>query len=159
MKVFSHNTEGGLFTDIADALSKNPDNPEKDLFSILNKLEDYRNQEGHFHFKLCYPELQGVNGGNCNEWTQSSNPVSQGTVSKFRPISIEFPKDGLERSWGGLGRSNWDETNALLDDTGTDSKWWSAIGAMKYHGNGTTFPGPFPNYVTRVELFIAIGNG
>ena len=94
LKVFSHDTAGGLFTDISDAMSKNPDNPEADLFSILDKLEDYRKPVGHFHFKLCYPELQGVNGGHCNEWKQSSNPVSQGTVSQFRPISIEFEKDG-----------------------------------------------------------------
>ena len=150
-----------MFTDITDALSKNPDNPEADLFSILNKLNHYRNPEGHFHFKLCYPELQGVNGGHCNEWTQSSNPVVQGTVSKFRPISIEFPKDGLERSWGGLGRSDWviDDYASLLDDTGTEGNWWSAIGAMKYYGrNGEhTIPGPLLNYVTRVELFIATG--
>ena len=75
VKIFNHDTSGGLFYSTQDALSKNPDNPDAKLFSVLNKLQDYRNHEGNFHFKLCYPEVAGASGGHCNEWFQSSNPT------------------------------------------------------------------------------------
>ena len=83
-KVFSHNSAGGLFSDRDDAMYKNPDNPEADLFSVLYRLEDFRDDDGNFHFKLCYPELTGVGGGRCNEWIQSSNPATEGTIAGFQ---------------------------------------------------------------------------
>ena len=56
IKIFSHNTSGGLFKSIEDALSKNVDDPEALLFSRLNQLDDLRSAGG-FHFAVCYPEL------------------------------------------------------------------------------------------------------
>ena len=56
-KVFSHDTAGGLFTSSQDALSRNQDNPQASLFSTLDQLESYRNAEGNFHFKICYPNV------------------------------------------------------------------------------------------------------
>ena len=47
----------GFFKDQKEALNKNADNEDADMFSILYQLEQYRNCEGDFHFKLCYPEL------------------------------------------------------------------------------------------------------
>ena len=79
--MFYHNTRGGFFSSEADVLRKNVDNPNADLFSILDQLEDYRTG-GLFHFKLCYPELVGVNGLNgCNEWIQTSNPAMESTIT------------------------------------------------------------------------------
>merc|ERR1712126_261825 len=79
IKVFSHNVSGGLWTDHEEVGSKNVDNPDAKLYSILNKLENYRNKEGKFKFKLRYPELTwGINGSNCNEWFQTSNPYTHG---------------------------------------------------------------------------------
>ena len=75
VKVFSHDTGGGLFSSQEEALNKNPDNPDAELFSILDQLENYRDHEGILHFKLCYPELTGVGGGHCNEWTQTLTSI------------------------------------------------------------------------------------
>ena len=165
VKVFNHDTSGGLFHSPQDALSKNPDNPDAKLFSVLNKLEDYRNHEGNFHFKLCYPEYPGIYGGHCNEWIQSSNPATEGTVSGFQGISIEFTKNGADQSWAGLGKS---ETNGtLIDNTGTNQYWWGAIGATVYYQslNGDyTIPGPSVggnggHYgAHRVNLHVSVGD-
>ena len=75
--MFSHDTAGGMFSSTEEALSKNPDNPEAPLYSILSKLESYRNADGSFHFKICYPEKKAAKLGHCNEWIQTSNPVTE----------------------------------------------------------------------------------
>ena len=100
MQVFSHNTAGGLFSSQEDALSKNPGDPEADLYSVLDQLESLRSVEGSFHFKLCYPEVTGEAGGSCNEWTQTSNPVTDSNIAGYQAnirilqgvpeVSIEF---------------------------------------------------------------------
>ena len=89
--MFSHNVSGGLWTDHEEVGSKNVDNPDAKLYSILNKLENYRNKEGKFKFKLCYPELTwGKNGSNCNEWFQTSNPYTDSTITGFQEIFLAF---------------------------------------------------------------------
>ena len=53
MKVFSHDTQGGLFSSQDEAASKNADKPfTAQLFSTLDQLENFRDREGNFHFKL-----------------------------------------------------------------------------------------------------------
>ena len=84
MQVFSHNTAGGLFSSQEDALSKNPGDPEADLYSVLDQLESLRSVEGSFHLKLCYPEVTGEAGGSCNEWTQTSNPATDSNIAGYQ---------------------------------------------------------------------------
>ena len=177
VKVFSHNTAGGLFSSQDDAVNKNPGNPDAELFSILDQLEDYRDHEGIFHFKLCYPEITGVGGGRCNEWTQASNPVYYSTIQGFQEISLAFLRDGNNNSWRGLGRSH--SKFSFLDDTPADDTQWTAIGATalgyssaefkkmfnKFSANSSLslgfllscIPGPIPHCVTKVELYISSG--
>ena len=159
MKIFSHNTAGGLFSSQKDALNKNPDNPEADLFSILDQLESYRKTNGNFHLKLCYPEITGEDGGHCNSWVQSSNPVTETNVTGFREISLAFTKDGYNSSWAGLGRSGGKDT--LIDDSrGKPPNWMSAVGAMKNHPEESdTIPGPYYYEVRRVELYVGSESG
>ena len=158
VKVFSHNTEGGLFTSSQDALSRNQDNPQASLFSILGKLESYRNAEGKFRFKICYPEVQSeFHGlGHCNEWLQSSNPTTEGTITGYKRIHLAFPKNGAGRAWGGLGRSG--NSGTLADDTGSSLYWWMAVGATEYyHPNKKTIPGPWArpaDGIKKIELYV-----
>ena len=164
VKVFNHDTSGGLFHSPQDALSKNPDNPDAKLFSVLNKLEEYRNHERNFHFKVCYPEITGVGGNHCNEWFQSSNPTTEGTITGYQAISIAFFIDGNHGNWRGLGWSG--ETSTLIDNTGTQGCcWWGAIGATIYGKPGVlTIPGPSVNqgnqhyYINRVQLHVHVGD-
>ena len=118
MKIFSHNLAGGLFDSSKDAMKKNQNTPDAHLFSKLNLLEGFRNKDGKFHLKLCYPEIKGKNG-NCNEWKQSSNPTTEGKIKGFQKVKLAFPHNGAARSWGGLGRSDLYSTHTLMGDTGS----------------------------------------
>ena len=159
-KVFSHDTSGGLFSSINEVLKSNPENPNADLFSILYRLEDFRNSEGNFQFKLCYSEIKGINGRSCNEWIQSSNPATDSIITGFKPKSLAFVKNGINQDWKGLGINLGRHLcYSLIDDTPTYWTWFSAIGAFRYWGGQNTILGPrvepyrSKSPSTKVELF------
>ena len=138
VKIFGHNTAGGLFSNRTDALSKNPNDPEANLFSILVNLEKYRGKNGNFQFKVCYPEV-----GKCNEWIQFSNPATETTIRGFRAISLDFTRNGAGGDWAGLGKSSsisYEET--LIDDSPAARYWYCAIGSCSYWPINSKFPGP-----------------
>ena len=64
VKIFSHDTSGGVFRSKKDALRKNSNNPDAKLFSILDALTQnndgsltkIRDEQGKFYFKICFPE-------------------------------------------------------------------------------------------------------
>jgi len=142
VKVFSHDAKGGFFSSQADAASKNPNNPHADLFSILDQLERYRGSDGNFRFKLCYPEITwGVGGSKCNEWIQSSNPLTETTITGFKSISLAFTITSYMKPWGGLGKSVSHYPYAAIDDSPSQSGWWFAIGSTRAYYNGG-IPGP-----------------
>ena len=152
MKVFSHDTKGGFFPDIEKAKSYNKDDPNADLYSILDQIEEYR-KDGVFHIRLCYDELAEDNFP-CNEWTQSSNFVENPNITDFHAIDITFKNRGDGGTFGGIGVSPESKGRTLIDDTPHDGNWWSAIGAIAQHGTG--IPGPHPTVVRKVELYLAI---
>ena len=136
--MFGHNTAGGLFSSRTDALSKNSDNPNANLYSILNQLEQYRCKDGNFHFRLCYPEF-----GKCNEWIQSSNPATETTIRGFRAISLAFKTNGVRGAWAGLGKSTDNSYSVtLIDDSPAEKNWHSAIGSCAYWPAKPKIPGP-----------------
>ena len=143
-KVFSHDIFGGLFANYKDVGSKNPEDPDNKLFSILDKLEDYRNSEGNFQFKLCYPELTwGKEGKTCNEWIQSSNPYTNSTITGFEEIFLAFDRDGTNGNWKGLGMNTLGNNGAtIVDDSPSHPNWHSAIGAKANWEGDENIPGP-----------------
>ena len=160
VKVFSHNTLGGLFTNKSDVLKKNSGNSSAYLYSKLYKLEDYRDGEANFQFKLCYPKVLGIGGKSCNEWIQSSNPATNSTIIGFKPMSLAFAKDSYNNDWKGLG-INLPKLQGptLIDDSPSGGNWYSAIGAFRYWGGQNTIPGPkiepsSKSPITKVELFV-----
>ena len=161
LKVFSHNTNGGLFPNKEAVSEYNPTNSNADLFSILNLLDEFKDSNGNFHFKLCYPELIGIGGKSCNEWIQSSNPLTANNITGFRAIDLAFDKNSYGQPWAGLGRNLPQyEGAALIDDAPLQSRWWSAIGAFSYYPSPRRIPGPrLPpdeneNTVTIAELYV-----
>ena len=154
-KVFGHDISGGLFS-LGDVGNKNPDNPDAELFSILDQLETYRGNDGNFLFKICYPELtMGGRQSHCNVWLQSSNPYTESIITGFKPVSLSFPFNGDGEDWQGLGL-NEDTSKAWIDDAPSSSQWWMAIGAISDE-NGK-LPGPSNQddlMVTQVELFVS----
>ena len=141
--MFSHDVSGGFFKSHADVGSKNPKNPNHKLFSTLNELEKYRNSDGMFQFKLCYPELNWGRGGKtCNEWIQSSNPYTDSTIKDFVAIFLAFDRDSYNGHWKGLGKNSaGNDARTIVDDSPTQSYWYSAIGAKSAWRNGK-IPGP-----------------
>ena len=124
------------------------------MFSVLGSMSQ---MEGPFHLKLCYPELPSPN---CNEWSQTSNPVTESDITGFIPISIPFSKNSQNKNFGGLGvNANGLGRDTFIDDEPKHWYWWAAIGAYKYHGGADTIPGPYDIKVKKVDMYIGhIGN-
>ena len=119
-------------------MSKNPENPNAYLFSILNNLENYRGKDGTFQFKLCYPKV-----GKCNEWIQTSNPAKETNIRGFKAISLEFTKNGQRNAWAGLGKTGSNSYGTtLIDDAPEYENWFCAIGATTYWPERFKIPGP-----------------
>ena len=159
--MFSNNTLEGLFSNKDDVLKKNSGNSSATLYSKLYQLEDYRDSNANFQFKLCYPEISGINGKSCNEWIQSSNPATNSTITGFKPISLAFVKNSINNDWKGLGINLPQiQGSSLIDDAPSHGNWFSAIGAFKNWGGQNTIPGPriepsnSKSPTTKVELFV-----
>lgn len=154
--VFSHDTSGGLFTD-EDVKSKNPSEPYGQLFSILDSLQTMRSNDGTFHLKLCYPELSChpfPHSQPCNEWKQTSNPVTENTIQGFKPIRLCFRVNyGTGGKFVGLGKEE-KRSETLISSSPGDNNWWFAVGALKYHWRKHFIPGPPPRNVKKVQLFV-----
>jgi hypothetical protein len=118
-----------------------------------------KNKDGVFHFKLCYPELTQFEFP-CNEWKQTSNPVTESTITGFEGITLTF-KNSLVGPFRGLGLSPPSFGYNLIDNSPSSSYWWYSIGTLNHFGGSDTFPGPFapgsnPEYtpVKMVELSV-----
>ena len=165
MKIFYHNVKNlALFTD-----TNVFDNTATETFSMLGKLEDYRNIEEKFHLKICYPDrvAQSEESGKCcNEWKQTSNPVNEGNITGFEEISLAWKKNCAGSDWHGLGREG-QFTHTLIDDTGEKEKWCMAVGAIKFEPDNNDpvkyIPGPYnkktnePRKVQIVEMLVRTG--
>ena len=138
MKVFSHDSEGGFFPDTESAKSYNKDDPNADLYSILDQIENYR-KDGVFHIRICYDELAEDNFP-CNEWTQSSNFVEETNITDFKAIEITF-KAGDGGTFGGLGFCPSCSSYTLIDDTPHTYNYYYSIGSIIQLGIG--FYGPW----------------
>ena len=154
MKVFSHDSAGGYFPDIEQAKSYNKDDPNADLYSILDQIENYR-KDGVFHIRICYDELAD-DSFPCNEWTQSSNFVEETNVTDFNALDITFKQSGDGGIFAGLGLSPPSSSYTLVDDLPHSSNYWFSIGSIIQVDIGMA--GPYPTHVKKVELYLAISN-
>merc|ERR1719481_880976 len=129
-KVFSHDTSGGMFKNDEETLSKNEDNPDAKLFSILDVLESMRLKDETFHLKICYPEIARKYANRpCNEWIQESNPATESEIRGYREIHKAFLNDPDD--FQGLGLNSGKYKNSLIDSTPHKANWLYAIGAQK----------------------------
>ena len=160
LKVFNHDTAGGLYTNYKEVGSKNPSNPNAHLHSILNQLEQHREyvkgKAGYFRFKLCYPERKV-----CNEWLQSSNPYTDSNVKdviEYPDIPWKIKKNSLNKKWNGLGKNvpigRKSIIGAFIDDAPQHGGWYCAIGAKNYIGRTKYINGPYRYRVTKVQLYV-----
>ena len=151
MRVFHHDIASGYFPDKKEAINYNEDDPDADLYSILDQMEEYR-KDGVFHIRQCYPTLSSFDPP-CNEWTQSSNFAVEEEISDFTPITINWrdlyswsPGDfnGLKKA-----RESWSYYFA------SSTYWWFSIGFRYTWWGG--IPQNYPTYVPVVEVYLAVG--
>ena len=80
IKVFNHNAAGGsFFANFSDALSKNTNDTNANLYAILDKLDVYKGGNGKYRLKICWPQMTVAK--KCNEWYQASNPAVDSTIT------------------------------------------------------------------------------
>ena len=149
--------KNGYFADQNEALNKNADNEDADMFSILDQLEQYRTCDGQLHFKLCYPELAENFSFPCNEWTQSNNPAVEPILKGFEPITITFKSK--VKDFVGLGLATRGREGHLMEDHPYNSLNRAfSIGTIAGEGK---IPGPgfgaVEDMVEKVELYVNPG--
>lgn len=135
--VYNHNTAGGYFAaNMSDVPSKNPGTPTANLYSILDKLDEFK-ANGRYIFKMNWP---GYNQRNI--WAQTTNPTIDQPVAGYVPLSI----DSTTNYWAGLERNcPLGCTSSFIDGSVNHSNWFYAIGSHTAYG--ATTPG-IPSSVT-----------
>ena len=123
--VYNHNSAGGYFVNAADVPSKNPGTPTASLYSILNKLDDFKSN-GRYIFKMNWP---GYNPRNI--WAQTTNPTIDQAVAGYVPLSI----DSTANYWGGLERNcTIGCASSFIDGSVNHGNWFYAIGSYAAYG-------------------------
>ena len=109
-----------------------------------------RNEDGIFHFKLCYPEATEYDFP-CNEWKQRSNPLEESTVEDFEGINLTWPLRSDGEPFGGLMNST--NNKNLMDDDPSKQFYWNSVGTISGHGG--YLPGPVgKGWVKKKEMFV-----
>jgi hypothetical protein len=126
--VFHHDTAGGMFPhgtgrNREEVINYNEDDPEADRYSILDKMEKYRQKDGLFHIRLCYPTYSQLFP--CNEWTQSSNFVEDSEITDFKAIEITFEKSYYNAEFAGLKKETGYYRSYIWSN---GLHWWFGIG-------------------------------
>lgn len=121
----------------------NDKNPASKRYAILDKLENYKDKEKIFEFKLLWPgtEFQSMH------WKQSSNPCHDEKTTGFH--AIECPYSGF----GGLTKAT--DGKYILKANDSDSFY---IGRTEDAKEEEGLKGPDGSQVSKVELY-AISNG
>jgi hypothetical protein len=119
--VFNHNIAGGYFSNATDSLSKNISSPTSNLYSILDRLDDFKANQRYI-FRINWPgEISR------NIWMQKTNPTIDQAVAGYVPLSI----DQSDKFWGGLERNcSVGCTSSLMDGSVNHGWWHYAIGAF-----------------------------
>ena len=126
-------------------INYNENDPNNANFSILNNLEDFRGDDGKFHFKLEWPggSVYNSNGGNIDflpqEWKQTSNPLTSENVIDYEPINVNYT--GM--FWAGLENADNNSTGNLIDGSVDHGYWFYALGTQNPWNN--CIPGPADN--------------
>ena len=156
-KVFSHDVSGGPFPSVGGTQLLNPLDDDADLYSIMDKLLQFKHSDGRWHFKICYPELQNLHSFPCNQWSQMRRPhvgvainvVRQNTTFKYRlPV---WDADWARFYGLSLTKDGFGEDLSVIKGSRSRKERWFTIGALALE-NGK-IPGPVDTLVSKVELF------
>ena len=134
-------------------LNLNVNDPDNDNYSILNNLENYRREDGKFHFKIVYPkELANTT----NEWLQTTNPL---TNDKDVPTNYEpFKMDPEIENFHGIKKSDNDSINLFHAGTGENDVELFALGGKVLFHQGISAYGASQKLPTASVVELWIGN-
>jgi len=123
--------------------SKNSKNPSANNFAILDQLENFRNSEGKFEFRLTWP------GSGLQDyiWKQTSNPVTKTSRGADGYEAVSVPNNN--HFWGGLEHGG---SQALLDGSVNHGNWWYAVASRVAFRGG--IPATNNKAVQQVELWV-----
>ena len=155
VKVFNHNTAGGMFSRVNRDLVRNfnSDDPDANLYSILDQMENYR-INGLFHIRFCYPGYTSDEFP-CNEWTQSSNFLEESEVVDYKPIRISYEKCYGTIDFGGLKKNTLSYFSYFV---ATCYSWYFGVG-YGYSNGGSTYEGAMGRpWVSHSEIYLLAGN-
>merc|ERR1712098_812616 len=108
-----------------------------------------------------YPERTDISGEPCNEWKQSSNPMSGHKIDGYETVNLAFEyRNGGNEPFVGIGKNKKAyHKKAWVDATPNHLVRWYAIGARQKYDDScdSCIPGPQPDaevQITKVELWV-----
>lgn len=129
--VFNHNIAGGYFANAADVPSKNAGVPTSNLYSILNRLDDFK-ANGRYIFKINWPGYAPR-----NIWVQTTNPTIDQALGGYVGLSI----NATDSNWKGLERNCAVGCgSSFIDGSVGVSNWHYAIGSYAPYGTPAGIP-------------------
>lgn len=134
IRVFHHNTSGGLrtnlFTNESEVAKVNLPNKQ----SVLGYLDtiEIKSPATKYEFLLEYPEISGY-----NRWSQTANPwtttIPNGTGNETAPGYRAIQISWNTNYWGGLAKST--SSSTALNGSVGHGNWFFAIGAYQCYPN------------------------
>jgi hypothetical protein len=121
MKVFFHNSTGGIFFNSKEE-AKFIVSEQK--YSLLNKISPMMKIDEKYEFLLEYPN------GYSNQWKQTNSPLEEAETTTEKHYNVtgyeEVNITMRDNSWGGLALSTKDST--LIEGSIGHIDWYYAIG-------------------------------
>ena len=143
VRILSQDLDGGFFPSMRALRSYNPDNPDAYIYSVLDQMENYR-ENGVFHLRICYWEIIALEFP-CNEWLQSSNFIEETEVSGFEAVELAW------NNFVGL-RLTPDSVFSAVEN---GANYHYGVGNLRAYNWGIFGPGMGYYNVYRVDLYIA----
>ncbi len=148
---------GGTYQKLDKWRSVNPEEPDRPNFSILDRMETFRDAQGAFKFKMRW---EGCNSDKPQVWSQTSNPLtSENLVEGYTPIDVPYHADDQgPNQFRGLATGH---SSALLNGSQHDDRWWWAVGSVHDFAthSASSIPGPDMQSAKKTELFVYMPPG
>lgn len=142
-RVFRHHVQGGYFATTSDAINKNTNDANHNLYSALDKIPDFISN-GKYRFRMNWPGYSEK-----NIWIQTTNPLDDVDVAGVVPIAVNTFTQTRLLNWGGLELGNGthgpaNSDSSLIDGSIEHSNWFFAIGSDAPYSTPPGIPADTP---------------
>lgn len=138
-RIFRHHVQGGYFSTTSDAINKNTNDANHNLYSALNKIPDFISN-GKYRFRMTWPGYSEK-----NIWIQTTNPLADVDAAGVVPIAVNAYSQTKLYNWGGLELGNGTHSpvnsdSSLIDGSIEHGNWFYAIGSDAAYGSPPGIP-------------------